>query len=117
LRRMKRNCPEYPSTRLSILTYAGDHDSLPGEFATIKAFCRDDVKAVSGSADRLQRIENWEERIFLYGKVIYRDLMEPLRRLRMKLVVLPVHSWTPEERPGDGGDARIQPAYLAGVWV
>jgi hypothetical protein len=50
---------------------------LPGEFATIKAFCRDDVKAVSGSADRLQRIENWEERIFLYGKVMYRDLMEP----------------------------------------
>lgn len=50
---------------------------LPGEFATIKAFCRDDVKAVSGSADGLQRIENWEARIFLYGKVIYRDLMEP----------------------------------------
>jgi hypothetical protein len=50
---------------------------LPGEFAPIKAFCREDVKAVSGTEDVLRRIENWEERIFLYGKVMYKDLMAP----------------------------------------
>jgi len=50
---------------------------LPGEFAPIKAFCRDDVKTVSRTEDGLRRIENWEERIFLYGKVMYKDLMAP----------------------------------------
>lgn len=50
---------------------------LPGEFMNIKAFCRDDVKAVCGSEEALKRVENWEERIFLYGKVVYRDLSAP----------------------------------------
>lgn len=50
---------------------------LPGEFMNIKSFCRDDVKNVCGGEEDLQRIENWEERIFLYGKVVYRDLMGP----------------------------------------
>jgi hypothetical protein len=50
---------------------------LPGEFTRIKAFCRDDVKGLCRSEAALLRIENWEERIFLYGKVVYRDLMAP----------------------------------------
>jgi hypothetical protein len=47
---------------------------LPGEFMNLKSFCRDDVKALCGSDEASRRIENWEERIFLYGKVTYRDL-------------------------------------------
>jgi hypothetical protein len=60
--------PEMPSVSLIL---------LPGESNTIKSFCRDDVKGLCESGEKLQRIENWEERIFLYGKVVYKDLMAP----------------------------------------
>lgn len=50
---------------------------LPGEFTSIKSFSRDDVKGLCDTEDALWRIENWEERIFLYGKVVYRNLLEP----------------------------------------
>lgn len=50
---------------------------LPGEFMNLKSFSRDDVKALCETEERLLRVENWEERIFLYGKVIYKDLMGP----------------------------------------
>jgi hypothetical protein len=48
---------------------------LPGEFAAIKPFCRDDVKALCDSEERFKRIETWEEKVFLYGKVVYQDLI------------------------------------------
>ena len=51
---------------------------LPGEFTSIKSFCRDDVKGLCKSEEALRRIEEWEERIFHYGKVVYRDLMAPV---------------------------------------
>ena len=50
---------------------------LPGESAPLKAFSREDVKGVCGSGEQFKRIENWEEKIFIYGKVIYRDLIAP----------------------------------------
>ncbi len=50
---------------------------LPGELTNIKSFSRDDVKGLCGSEEKLRRIENWEERIFFFGKVDYKDLMEP----------------------------------------
>jgi hypothetical protein len=50
---------------------------LPGEFMTLKQFCRDDVKGLCDSEERFKRIETWEEKVFLYGKVIYRDLIAP----------------------------------------
>jgi hypothetical protein len=50
---------------------------LPGEFMNLKSFCRDDVKPLCGSDEIFRRVENWEERIFLYGKVTYRDLAAP----------------------------------------
>ena len=50
---------------------------LPGEFTSIRSFCRDDVKVLCKSEEALQRIVNWEERIFLYGKVTYRNLLAP----------------------------------------
>ena len=53
---------------------------LPGEFMNLKSFCREDVKALCGSDEVFRRIENWEERIFLYGKVTYRDLGAPTDR-------------------------------------
>ena len=50
---------------------------LPGESTTIKPFCRDHAKGLCDSEERFRRIETWEEKIFLYGKVIYRDLTAP----------------------------------------
>jgi hypothetical protein len=50
---------------------------LPGEFTSIKSFCRDDVKGLCETEERLRRVENWEERIFLYGRVVYQDLTAP----------------------------------------
>lgn len=51
---------------------------LPGEFTTIKSFCRDDVKGLCASEEQFRRIENWEERIFIYGKIEYKNLMAPV---------------------------------------
>ena len=48
---------------------------LPGEFTAIKPFSRDDVKALCDSEERFKRIETWEEKVFIYGKVVYRDLI------------------------------------------
>jgi hypothetical protein len=48
---------------------------LPGEFAAIEPFCRDDVKGLCDSEERFKRIETWEEKLFLYGRVIYKDLI------------------------------------------
>lgn len=50
---------------------------LPGELTNITSFSRDDVKGLFNSEEKLRRIENWEERIFLYGKITYHNLMAP----------------------------------------
>ncbi|MGD0829997.1 MAG: hypothetical protein ABR907_03570 [Terracidiphilus sp.] len=50
---------------------------VPGESAVIKPFCRDDVKGLCDSEERFKRIETWDEKVFLYGKVIYKDLIAP----------------------------------------
>ncbi len=47
---------------------------LPGESTDIKSFFRDDVKLFCATQERLRRVENWEERIYLYGIIAYRDL-------------------------------------------
>lgn len=50
---------------------------LPGEFAQIATFCRDDVRELCASDEQFTRVENWEEKIFIYGRVTYRDLVSP----------------------------------------
>jgi hypothetical protein len=50
---------------------------LPGELTSIRSFSRDDVRGLCASDGAFERIENWEERVFLYGKVVYRNLLEP----------------------------------------
>jgi hypothetical protein len=47
---------------------------LPGESAVIKTFRREDVKAVCDSPEHLQRVESWDEKIYLLGTVTYIDL-------------------------------------------
>jgi len=50
---------------------------LPGESRRIKSFRRDDIKTVCASAEDLRRVEDWELKIFLYGRIAYVDLRAP----------------------------------------
>jgi hypothetical protein len=50
---------------------------LPGESTAIKLFSRDDARGLCDSEERYRRIGTWEEKIFLYGKVMYKDLTAP----------------------------------------
>jgi len=50
---------------------------LPGESTPIEHFSRADVRGLCDSEERFRRIATWEERVFLYGKVTYKDLIAP----------------------------------------
>ncbi len=50
---------------------------LPGESIGIKSFCREDVQNVCKTLEQLRRVENWEEKVYLFGKVTYADLQSP----------------------------------------
>jgi hypothetical protein len=47
---------------------------LPGESVGIRTFSREDVKRICSEDGSLQRVDTWEDKIFIYGKVVYRDL-------------------------------------------
>jgi len=51
---------------------------LPGESAGIRPFRRADVRSYCASDEQFKRVEKWEEKLFIYGRVIYRDLISPL---------------------------------------
>jgi hypothetical protein len=51
---------------------------LPGETAGIRPFRRSDVRSHCSSDEQLKRLERWEEKLFVYGRVIYRDLISPM---------------------------------------
>jgi hypothetical protein len=50
---------------------------VPGESTPIKVFSREDVPAICESDERVKLIENWDEKIFLHGRIVYRDLVAP----------------------------------------
>jgi len=47
---------------------------LPGETLGIKSIRREDVNTICTSPEDLRRVEEWEVRIFLLGKIVYEDL-------------------------------------------
>ena len=49
---------------------------LPGESTAIKPFCREDLKGLCQSDEALRRIEDWEDKVYLFGKVVYKYLIE-----------------------------------------
>jgi len=53
---------------------------LPGESTALKPFSRADVRGLCASDEDFKRIESWEEKIYIYGKVVYRDLIAPADR-------------------------------------
>lgn len=48
---------------------------LPGESVGIKSFRREDVNTICPSPEDLRRVEDWDARIFLYGKIVYHELI------------------------------------------
>ncbi len=50
---------------------------LPGESTAVKSFRRDDVRLICDTEEHLRRVEEWEEKIYFYGVVAYRDLRSP----------------------------------------
>jgi hypothetical protein len=50
---------------------------LPGESKGLRGFARNDARTICESDEAFHRVETWEERIYLYGKVLYRDLISP----------------------------------------
>ncbi len=67
--------PEYAEAELS--APASSIILLPGESTRIKFFRREDVKEFCGTEEKLKRVENWEEKIFLYGRILYVDFLAP----------------------------------------
>jgi hypothetical protein len=53
---------------------------LPGESSSLKVFGWEDVKGFCATAEGLQRVEDWDEKIFLYGKITYEDFVAPAGR-------------------------------------
>lgn len=51
---------------------------LPGETAGIRPFRRSDVRTHCSSDEQFRRVEKWEEKLFVYGRVVYRDLISPM---------------------------------------
>ncbi len=47
---------------------------LPGESMSIKTFSREEVQSVCENPDEAQRIEDWQEKIYIYGSILYGDL-------------------------------------------
>ena len=50
---------------------------LTGESTTLKSFSRDDASALPKTQEEVRRLETWDDKIFIHGKVTYRDLIAP----------------------------------------
>jgi hypothetical protein len=50
---------------------------LPGESSSLRIFGWGDVKRFCSTGEGLKRVEDWDEKIFLYGKITYEDFVGP----------------------------------------
>ena len=50
---------------------------LPGESTAIRTFGREEVSQFCITEEKLKQIEDWNEKIFIYGKITYKDLNAP----------------------------------------
>jgi hypothetical protein len=53
---------------------------LPGESSSLRIFGWEDVERFCSNGERLKRLEDWDEKIFLHGKITYEDLVAPAGR-------------------------------------
>ena len=50
---------------------------LTGESTALKSFSRDDAVGLPKIPEELRRLDTWEDKIFIHGRVTYRDLIAP----------------------------------------
>jgi hypothetical protein len=53
---------------------------LPGESMAIKPFSRDDLRGICETEEIFKKVEAWEEKVFIYGKILYEDLISQASR-------------------------------------
>jgi hypothetical protein len=53
---------------------------LPGESSPIRIFGWGDVERFCATEEKLKGVEDWDEKIFLYGRITYEDLVSPAGR-------------------------------------
>ena len=59
---------------------------------------RSDLVSICESEKMRRRVENWEEKIFIYGQISYKDLIEQPRRGHVPdVLVLLVHTRTKQK--------------------
>jgi hypothetical protein len=47
---------------------------LPGESVSIKSFSRDEVNSICTTPEDLSRVEGWDAKIYLFGRINYEEL-------------------------------------------
>ena len=85
---------------------------LTGKSTALKSFSRDDAVGLPKIPEELRRLDTWEDKIFIHGRVTYRDLIAPPEQQ--------IHStdwccWYIHGRQKSGRRCRsaaIQPAHL-----
>jgi len=50
---------------------------LSGEFVGLRTFSRADARGFCETDEQFARIESWEDKIYLFGRVVYKDLIAP----------------------------------------
>ncbi len=70
--------PEYETAKMGVLPYP--IVLLPGESSSLRIFGWEDAKRFCSTGERLKRVEDWDEKIFLYGKITYEDFVAPAGR-------------------------------------
>ena len=53
---------------------------LPGESSSLRIFGWEDVKRFCSTGESLKRVEDWEEKVFLCGRITYEDFVAPAGR-------------------------------------
>ena len=53
---------------------------LPGESTNIKTFSREDLRGVCETEEIFRKVQAWEEKVFIYGNILYEDLISQASR-------------------------------------
>jgi hypothetical protein len=53
---------------------------LPGESSSVRIFGWEDVRRFCSTGEGLKRVEDWDEKVFLCGRITYEDFVAPAGR-------------------------------------
>lgn len=69
------NAPQYETEKLQ--ASPDPIILLPGESSSLRIFGWEDVKRFCSTGESLKRVEDWDEKVFIYGKITYEDFVGP----------------------------------------